>query len=291
MIEEKIVEIYPSDKIQSPVHLSIGQEHHVVAICAALKKDDMVFATYRSHAPYLAKGGDLKAMFAELYGKHSGMAKGKAGSMHLCSPANGSMGSSAIVGSIFSHAMGVAYAAKLKKESKIAVALAGDGATEEGAFHECLNFSSLKNLPILYVIENNGLAIHAPLCIRQSYTLGALAGSYGIDYFLAEDGFDMENIFEKTIKIREGIVNTKRPFLLEIMTYRYKGHVGVAEDYDKGYRGRKELEEWMRRDPLVGNRALIEKYRGRIENEIAEAVNFAEKSGFPPREELLKDVY
>jgi pyruvate dehydrogenase E1 component alpha subunit len=291
MVEEKIVELYPSDKIQSPIHLSIGQEHHIVAICEALNNEDLIFATYRSHAPYLAKGGDLKAMFAELYGKHSGMAKGKAGSMHLCSPTNGLMGSSAIVGSIFSHAMGAAYAAKLNKAKKIAVALAGDGATEEGAFHECLNFSALKSLPVLYIIENNGLAIHAPLRIRQSFDMKKLADAYGVGYLLIEDGFDMVNILEKVKEIRVEMVTIGQPFILEIKTYRYKGHVGIDEDYDKGYRDRAELEKWSGRDPLVHNKKLIEKYRSRIEKEINEAVDHAEKSSFPPREELLKDVY
>lgn len=291
IIEDKIAEIYPSDKIQSPVHLSTGQEHHIVALCNALKKSDQLYATYRSHAPYLAKGGDLKLMFAELYGKKSGISKGKAGSMHLCFPKAGFMGSSAIVGSIFPHALGAAYALKVKKRKGIAVALAGDGATEEGAFHESMNFASLKNLPLLFVIENNGLAIHSHIRQRQAYNIKDLSRAYKIGCLIIDDGFNMDFIYKKIKEIREKIVLSQRPFLVGIKTYRYKAHVGVEDDHEKSYRNKSEFKRWVSRDPLLINTRLIKKYKQKIENQISQAVRFAEEGSFPDAKELLEDVY
>ena len=291
MVEERIIEIYPSDKIQSPVHLSIGQEHHVVGFCNTLTMDDQLFATYRSHAPYLAKGGDLKLFFAELFGKEDGISKGKAGSMHLCAPDIGFMGSSAIVGAIISHALGAAYATKVKKKNSIIVAMIGDGATEEGAFHECLNFASLKDLPILFIIENNGLSIHSHIHNRQSYSIRDLTSAYKIKYLKEDDGFDMESVYEKAKEIRNKIIGESRPYVFEIETYRYKAHVGIEEDYDKGYRHIQEFEEWYSRDPLVTNKPLIRKFKKKILAAIEEAVEFAENSEYPRVEELLKDVY
>ena len=291
MVEERIIEIYPSDKIQSPVHLSIGQEHHVVGFCNSLTMDDQLFATYRSHAPYLAKGGDLKLFFAELFGKKDGISKGKAGSMHLCAPDVGFMGSSAIVGAIISHALGAAYSIKIKGQSNIVVAMIGDGATEEGVFHECLNFASLKDLPILIVIENNGLSIHSHIHARQSYDLNDLLGAYKINYLKVDDGFDMDSIYEETKEIRNKMIKEYRPFVIEMKTYRYKSHVGVEDDFDKGYRHKREFKEWYLRDPLVTNKPLIRRFRKEIMGEIDEAVEFAEKSKYPHFEELHKDVY
>ena len=289
-IEEKIIEIYPSDKIQSPVHLSIGQEHHIAALFNNLKREDKAFTTYRSHAVYLAKGGDLKQMFAELYGKKNGMAKGKAGSMHLCSPEKNMFGSSAIVGSVFSHAMGMAYAELCRKTGNIAVCVTGEGATEEGAFHECLNFSSLKNIPVLYIIENNGLAIHAPLKIRQSYTIKSLTKAYNI-FFKRLDGFDMLNIYRYTQELLQTMRDKPQPVVLEIDTYRYMEHVGIKMDYDNGYRRKKDYEKWAQRDPLIQCKELIDKFSEKIEAEIQEAVKYAEDSTSPSKDELLEGVY
>lgn len=290
MAEERIIEIYPSDKIQSPVHLSIGQEHHIAALCSVLKEDDQIYATYRSHAPYLAKGGDMKKMFAELYGKKSGVSGGKAGSMHLCAPEVSLMGSSAIVASVFPHAVGAAYGARMRGTKHICVVISGDGSTEEGVFTECLNFASLKGLPVLFCIENNGLSIHTPIKVRQSFTLRRLCEAYGIDYYKAPDGFDMNSVYNKMKEIRAKMIFQKKPALVEIITYRYKVHVGISEDYDKGYRDGKEYEKWRKRDPLIINKQLIDKFKHGIAGEIDEAVDFAERSSFPEGADLLKDV-
>ena len=161
LVEERIIELYPSDVIQSPVHLSIGQEAVAVGACDSLTFNDLLFCTYRSHAFYLAKGGNLREMFAELYGKITGCARGKAGSMHLAAPEVGLMGASAVVASTIPHAVGAALAAKRLSKDQIIVGVFGDGATEEGVYHESLNFAALHRLPVIFLCENNGLAVHS----------------------------------------------------------------------------------------------------------------------------------
>jgi pyruvate dehydrogenase E1 component alpha subunit len=290
LVEERIIELYPSDKIQSPVHLSIGQEHHIVALCNALKKADPIYGTYRSHAPYLAKGGDMKRMFAELYGKSGGNAGGKAGSMHLCDADLSFMASSAVVASPFPHAVGAAYAAKLQKKDQIVVVISGDGSTEEGVFTECLNFAALKKLPVLFFIENNGLSIHTPIKVRQAFDLGKLCAAYGVEYWKAEDGFDMRTVQAKTAATRAKLLKGGGPVLFEVMTCRYKVHVGIAEDSELDYRDQDEDAKWRRRDPLIVNGGLVDRFTGRIKKEIEAAVAFAEKDVFPGREALLRDI-
>ena len=167
-VEEEIAKVYSSDKIKSPVHLSIGQEAVSVAVCEALARRDVAFGTYRGHALYLAKGGDLNRMIAELYGKATGCAKGKGGSMHLIDTAAGLMGTSAVVGTTISNAVGYAYALACRREDRVVASFFGDGATEEGAFHESLNVAALKRLPIVFICENNGYAIHTHQSCRQA---------------------------------------------------------------------------------------------------------------------------
>ena len=177
LVEQRIAELYPTDLIQSPVHLSIGQEAVAVGVCANLQVDDWVFINYRGHAFYLAKGGPLPEFFAELMGRRTGLSKGKAGSMHLAAPEVGVIGASAVVASTISHAVGAALAAKIRRQSgRIFVANFGDGATEQGVFHESLNFASLHRLPVLFLCEDNGLAVHSSVRERQSYDLKRLAG-------------------------------------------------------------------------------------------------------------------
>jgi pyruvate dehydrogenase E1 component alpha subunit len=188
LVEERIIDLYPSDKIQSPVHLSIGQEAVAVGVCDGLQPDDLVFATYRSHGFYVAKGGSLDAMFAELYGRKGGVSGGKAGSMHLAAPEVGLMGSSAVVASTIPHAVGAALSFKRRGASQIAVAVFGDGATEEGVYHESLNFAALMKVPVLFVCEDNGLAVHSHRPVRQSYRLAEHAATFGIAGRRLEEG-------------------------------------------------------------------------------------------------------
>lgn len=195
LVEERIIELYPSDKIQSPVHLSIGQEAVAVCACQSLKQADLLFCSYRSHAFYRAKGGHLCEMFAELYGKATGCGRGKAGSMHLAAPEVGLMGSSAVVASTIPHAVGAALAAERLKKPQVIVAVFGDGATEEGVYHESLNFAALHKLPIVFFCENNGLAVHSKLEARQAYRQQYGFNSvvlFPVNLYGPQDNFDLE---------------------------------------------------------------------------------------------------
>lgn len=296
-VEEKIAEVYPSDKIQSPVHLSIGQEAISVAVCEALRPDDVVFGTYRGHAMYLAKGGDLKAMIAELYGKVTGCARGKAGSMHLIDAAHGVMGASAVVGTTIPQAVGYALAQKIQGKSAVVACFFGDGAVEEGAFHESLNFAALKRLPILFVCENNQYAIHSRLQTRQANAgICALASAHGVpaERFERMDVFDIHARSRETIeRIRAG---QSGPRLFECLCYRWKEHVGPGEDYAAGYRARQDAQPWIDRDAvtvvgaMLGPDVRLEIER-QVDEEIVDAFEFAELSPFPEEEELYTDMY
>ncbi len=295
-VEEEIAKVYPTDKIKSPVHLSIGQEAVSVGVCEALEPRDITFGTYRSHALYLAKGGDLKGMIAELYGKATGAASGKGGSMHLIDVKAGVLGTSAVVGTTIANALGYAYAMKYRKQDSIIVCFLGDGATDEGVFHESLNFAALKALPMIFICENNGYAIHTRQTLRQrNANVFERAKLYGMPSERI-GGNDVLEIYEQVKKAASSLRNGQPgPFFFECMTYRWKEHVGPNEDYQLGYRTREEAEPWIKNDqvPRIGsmippaNRKDIEEG---VEKEIKEAFLFAEESPFPDYTELFTDV-
>jgi TPP-dependent pyruvate/acetoin dehydrogenase alpha subunit len=296
-VEEKIAEVYPSDKIQSPVHLSIGQEAIAVAVCEALRPEDVVFGSYRCHAFYLAKGGNLKKMIAELYGKATGCAKGKAGSMHLIDTANGVMGASAVVGTTIPQAVGYALACKIQGKLTTVANFFGDGAVEEGVFHESLNFAALKQVPIVFICENNEYAIHSRLGARQANGgICALAQAHGVP----AERIEQMDVFALHERVKAAVDEVRAgrsgPRLFECLCYRWKEHVGPGEDFHAGYRPRTEAELWYDRDQVkvVGNRlppAQRQRIEQEVEQEIAEAFAFAESSPFPEDEELFTDMY
>ena len=290
LVEEKIVELYPSDKIQSPVHLSIGQEAVAVGVCESLRQDDLIFITYRGHAFYIAKGGDLSLMMAELFGRSNGVCKGKAGSMHLAAPQVGVMGASAVVASTIPLAVGAALANRCQKKSGLSVVCYGDGATEQGTYHESLNFAALYCLPVLFLCENNGLAVHATLAERQTYLIHKHAQAYGIESLRIEEGWDFEKIGDVTADVTDAMRKDGRPRLIEISTCRYKEHVGPGEDYEAGYRSSADIAAWMARDPLCLNHALVGELRPELDAEISAAVAFAEAGALPNEKDLLTDV-
>ena len=293
-VEEEIARVYPTDKIKSPVHLSIGQEAISVAVCRALRPDDIVFLSYRSHAGYLAKGGDLRAMVAELYGKATGCAKGKGGSMHLVDTARGVMGASAVVGTTIPHAVGYAYALQLRREDRVVVSFFGDGATDEGVFDESLNFAALKRLPILFVCENNAYAIHTHQ--RQRHLVSNIAERARVRGVAAEVIED--DLPALLVRVEDAVTAVRRgdgPRFLECMTYRWKEHVGPGEDFHLGYRTREEAEPWFARDAVkLAGEAISAEDRSavieEVEKEIADAFSFAEESPFPGSEHLMTDV-
>lgn len=291
LVEEKVIELYPSDKIQSPVHLSIGQEAVAVGICEALRKTDILYSTYRGHAYYIAKGGDLGELMAELYGRQNGFAKGKAGSMHLAAPKVGMMGSSAVVGSTISHAVGSAMAARFRESDQICATVFGDGATEQGSYHESLNFAALYQLPVLFLCENNGLAVHSPGHERQAYNILTHVKAYGIETTHIKEGWDFMGVADVTAQICDAMRKDGKPHFVELETCRYKEHVGPGEDFHFGYRGAEAVNAWKAKDPLIQDKASLARFTADIAKEIQAAVDFAETSPLPARDELVTDVY
>ena len=296
-VEEEIADIYPTDKIKSPVHLSIGQEAVSVAVCDVLNRDDIVFGTYRGHALYLAKGGDLKGMIAELYGKIDGCAKGKGGSMHLVDIDNGIMGTSAIVATTIPDAVGYAYALKYQRKDSIVVSFFGDGAVEEGVFYESINFAALKHLPIIFICENNSYAIHTHQLKRQSVAnICERVVSFGIKAERINDN-DVLSLRERISSNIESLRNGETgPLFFECMTYRWREHVGPNEDFNLGYRTREEAESWIQNDQVERIGKMLEteqqtKIKKEVEEEIREAFAFAEESPFPEASELYTDVF
>lgn len=299
--EEKIAEIYHTDVIKSPVHLSIGQEAVSVGVCDVLEKDDIVSNTYRCHATHIAKGGNLNKMMAELYGKKDGCAGGKAGSMHLIEMENGIMGASAVVGTTIPVAVG--YAMALKREAKktgkqrVTVSFFGDGATEEGAFSESINFAALHKLPIIFLCENNKLAIHNPIERRwPTDKMCERIATYGIQTHRITSGdvFEIRDVAEKAVEqLKKNPENG--PIFIECFTYRYKEHVGPTEDLNEEYRDLEEYKKWLANDQIeVLGKFLSdeerEKIAKKVEKKISDSIEFSEKSEFPGEKELFENV-
>jgi TPP-dependent pyruvate/acetoin dehydrogenase alpha subunit len=295
-VEEKIIDVYPTDKVKSPVHLSIGQESVSVGVCAALAPDDIAFGTYRGHALYLAKGGDMKRMIAELYGKVDGAARGKAGSMHLIDTSVHMMGTSAIVATTIPHAVGYAFALKARKAKQIVVCFFGEGAMDEGVCYESLNFAALKKLPILFVCENNHYAIYSHIRDRMPHPDPCeRAGVFRIPNERIDHGdtLQIRDAAQRAVaKVRAG----EGPHFIECMTYRWRDHVGPEEDRKWKYRPDEELDAWIRRDELERLGQMLElnerrKIEAAADAEIAEAFAHADASAFPGPEELATNVF
>ena len=297
LIEERIADLYPRQQMRCPVHLSIGQEAVAAGVCAHLRREDYVLSGHRSHSHYLAKGGDLKRMMAELYGKETGCARGKGGSMHLVDLDAGFLGATPIVGSTIPIAAGAAMGLAMQGERRVVVVFFGEAATEEGVFHETVNFAVLRKLGIVFVCENNLYSVYSPLSVRQpaGRRISELVRGYGIES--AEgDGNDVEEVHHLAGPAVERARSGGGPSFLEFKTYRWREHCGPNYDNDLGYRTEAEFLEWKARCPVArAERAMapgeVEKMKASIAAEIGEAVAFAEKSPFPAPSELMKDVY
>ena len=248
--EEKICEHYMEDEMKTPMHMSMGEKAIAVGVCHALKSEDQVFGTYRSHAIYLAKTQNIDDFFAEMYGKDTALLKGKGGSMHMCAPDYGFMGTSAIVASNIPVAVGAAFANKRQGNGKLAAVFFGDGACDEGAFWESLNIACLMKLPILFVCEDNSLAVHTPVSQRQGYrSIDDIVSNFNCNVLKVKTT-DAEAIYELTLEAIDLVKKTRMPCFIHLRYYRYLEHVGVNEDFDAGYRSREEFEKWCKVDPV-----------------------------------------
>jgi len=293
---------YGNDQMKTPMHMSMGEEGIVAGICTALKGKAKFYGTYRSHALYIGVTKNTDGFFAELYGKDTGPAGGKAGSMHLASPDDDLIMTSAVVGTTISPAVGGAFEQKYNKCDKISVVFFGDGAVDEGEFWESLNLACLWMLPVLFVCEDNSLAIHTPTSVRRGYTsLGAIASGYNCsvyDYTGCKP--DALTCYDMAQEAYEDIRTMQRPGLAILPYYRHLEHVGVNEDFDAGYRSREEFVKWQKEDPVTTLRQTLEdRYQEDavvslempIDQEIARSIQKAKDAPFPKPEDLYKGVF
>ncbi|MEE9487251.1 MAG: thiamine pyrophosphate-dependent dehydrogenase E1 component subunit alpha [Candidatus Brocadiales bacterium] len=300
--EEKLVELYPVQDMRTPVHLCLGQEAVAVGVCLNLKKEDYMCSNHRGHGHCIAKGTDMKSMMAEFYGRKTGCSRGRGGSMHLVDPERGILGTSAIVGGGLPIAVGTALASSLRKDGRISVVFFGDGAVDEGVFHESLNFASFKKLPVFFVCENNFYATNSHQSARQpTDNIVGLAKGYSIPSERV-NGNDVTAVFKAARDAVKRVRSGEGPMFLECRTYRWKGHVGPDCDVEKGCRPREELERWVRRCPVksfeelllnenVMSKSEIDQVAKQVDEEIEAAVSFGRNSPFPDKDELMDHVY
>lgn len=292
-------ELFASGKIPGFIHLSIGQEASSVGVCSVLRKDDYITTTHRGHGHVIAKGGDVKRMFAELMGRETGYCKGKGGSMHIADFSIGILGANGVVAGGFPIIVGAGLSIKLRGTDQVAVCFFGDGASNRGPFHEALNMASIWKLPIIFVCENNQFASTTSVHYSTSVKSIALRGeAYGIPG-RSVDGNNVlevrEAAFEAVNRARKG----DGPTLLENRTYRLRGHF---EGDPQRYRTKEEVEKFSEKDPLrqfqtflknkkILNEKMDQEIWADIDRELQEAIRFAEESAFPQPIDALGDLY
>lgn len=297
--EEKAGQLYGQQKIRGFCHLYIGQEACVAGAVSALTKEDSWITAYRDHAHPLALGTDPKKIMAELYGKETGVSKGKGGSMHMFDKEVNFFGGHGIVGGQIPLGTGIGFAEKYKGTKNLCICYMGDGAVRQGAFHEALNMAMYFKLPVIYVIENNGYAMGTSVSrtsnVTELYKLGE-----GYDIPAAPvDAMNVENVHEAVAKAAKHVRAGKGPYLLEFRTYRYKGH--SMSDPAK-YRTKKEVETYKAKDPVeqvrttilkegIATQKEIDAIVSKVRDIVAESVKFAEDSKFPDPSEAFMDVY
>ncbi len=305
LCEESLVQPILDDKIICPCHLYSGQEAIAAGICASLNESDYVFGTHRSHGHFLAKGGSMRELVAEIYGAETGCARGRGGSMHLIDPDKGILGAAPIVAGTISLALGAALAASIRKEDRVAVSFFGDGASGEGVLYECLNFAALKKLPIVFVCENNFYATHMPIreCRVQDH-IYRVAEPFCVDTCQV-DGNDVLQVYELGKSAIEKCRSGTGPVFMECLTYRFRGHVGPNDNIQGSHtdiRPPEEVNAWLLKDPIVKfqdylltNKLLDEgtlsSIRQSAEKEVLDAHRFAESSPRPDQKDLGKYVF
>lgn len=296
--EESAEELYARGLVHGTMHLSIGQEAVATGVCAALRPDDYVLSTHRGHGHCLAKGADPRLMMAEFLGKETGYCRGRGGSMHIADVRSGNLGANGIVAGGLPIATGVGLSIQVRKSSQVCVAFFGDGAANEGAFHESLNLAAVWDLPVVFVAENNQYAMSMP--VRKSMRIERIsdrAAAYGIPGETV-DGADVLAVYDAARKAVDH-ARGRGPVLLECITYRYRGH---SKSDRQRYRTREEVDAWRQRDPigqfrghLIASGVLSERHAGFLEAEartaIKDAVLFAEQSPEPHATAVVDGVY
>ncbi len=297
--EEKVFELYGQNLVPGTIHLYAGEEAVAVGVCSALRKDDYITSTHRGHGHCIAKGADLKRTMAEILGKKTGYCKGKGGSMHIADFSIGMLGATAVVGAGIPIAVGAGLSIQLRKTNQVVACFFGEGASNQGTFHESINMASTWKLPVIFICENNLYAMGTrQTTVMNIENIADRAIAYGIPG-ICVDGNDVLAVYEATQKAVERARKNQGPTLIECKTYRHKGHSRV--DPAK-YRPKKEVEEWLAKDPikrfkekLLQTNTLTETEIQQIEKEasaeIEEATKFAIESPYPKPEEALEDIY
>lgn len=301
--EQGIAKHYGAQEMRCPTHLSLGQEAIAAGVCALLRAEDKVMSAHRSHAHYLAKGGSLKEMIAEMYGKQTGCASGKGGSQHLVNMDCGFLGAVPIVGSTIPIALGVAMRAVMQGKKEVSVAFFGDAATEEGVFHESLNFSALHKTPFLMVCENNFYSVLTPLATRQppERHIFEIAQAHGVKSWKG-NGNKIEEVLNLTSQALDHIRAGNGPAFIEFETYRMVEHCGPMSDENFGDKPPEEIAEWRAQDPIVlyqrfllnkniVSQGDIQKMEEKLEEEIEEAIQYGKESPFPEKSALHSFIY
>lgn len=289
--------------MRCPVHLSIGQESIPAIFSQIIQSTDFAVSTHRGHAHYLAKGGNLNAMIAEIYGKSTGCSKGKGGSMHLIDLRVNFMGTSAIVGNSIPIGVGLALSAQLKKTEQISCVFLGDGAIEEGVFYESVNFAIVRKLPVLFICENNLYSVYSPLSVRQpkGRIIAKMVEAMGVEVAVG-DGHNITSSLEAMKNAVDRVRTTRAPFFLEFSTYRWREHCGHGFDNEIGYRTQEEFLEWQAKDPLnhlerylqrstINVVSSLEEIKSEINLEVKKAFEFAESSPFPAQSDAYEGIY
>lgn len=301
-VEENVADLVEKGEIVCPCHLYIGQEAIATGVCSALDREDYVFSTHRSHGHYLAKGGGLKPLIAEIYGRATGCSKGHGGSMHLVSTDIGFLGSSAIVGGSIPLAVGSALASQAMTNNRVAVSFFGDGAATEGVLFESLNFAALKNLPVIFICENNLYSTHMPISsIQASDSIFEKAQAFGLPSCRI-DGNNVVQVYETARTAVERARSNDGPTFIECITYRWRGHVGPNWDIGAGLRQQDEVDRWVEKCPVkrmeeflleAGKMTPADRAEAieEIEREIQEAIIYAKDSPFPDDTDYRRRVF
>jgi pyruvate dehydrogenase E1 component alpha subunit len=302
-VEEAIAARYSEQKMRCPTHLSIGQEAPAAAAGAVLKATDLAVSGHRAHAHYLAKGGSLPALIAEIYGKATGCSRGKGGSMHLIDESVGFMGSTAIVGGTVPVGVGLALSRAHAGRGEIVCIFIGDAVLETGAFYESANFAATHRLPVLFVCENNLYSVYTPLEVRQPQgrSLAKTAAALGL-HAMEGDGNDARAAYALIAAAADRARAGEGPQFVELATYRWREHCGHQYDNHIGYRTEAEFEAWRARDPIelfaqqlrregVIDQGWADAVTSDIDLEIEHAFVFAEASPFPDPAEAFTDLY
>jgi pyruvate dehydrogenase E1 component alpha subunit len=299
--EEQVADLVEAREVKCPCHLYIGQEAVATGVCAALDKEDYVWGGHRSHGHYLAKGGDMGAMMAEIFGRSTGCSGGRGGSMHLFAPEVGIFGTVPLVSATIPLAVGSALAAKLRGEPRVAVSFFGDGATEEGHFHESVNMAAVYRLPVIFVCENNFYSSHLGLLERRAEDNICQTGEAHAISGVRIDGNDVLAVYKATADAVAHARSGVGPTLLECRTYRWRGHVGPSWDMDVGVKRKDELKDWLAKDPvarvstLLLDRSIDESRLAQIDQmaraEAGNAVAFARESPYPDESTLTEHVF